>query len=382
MSRSSPNKLHLIAFNIPYPADNGGLIDVFCKIKALKEAGLAIVLHCYEYGREHTPELESYCEKVYYYKRNTGKSLLFKSIPYIVAGRKSPELLERLKDDKYPILFEGLHCCGLLDHPDLKDRIKLVRTHNVEHDYYRGLASAESNLFKRYYFSNEANKLEQFESVLKQADAILSISAADTVYFSKKYPEVPVTQVSAFHLNEGVNIKPGGSDFALYHGSLEVAENNYAALKLVKEVFNTLPYKLVIAGKNPSKELREACDASENVCLKYKVTTPEIQELVSRAHINILPTWQSTGIKLKLLLALFSGRHCVVNSPMVKGTGLESLCRIANTPGEMHKAVGELFSRKFTEENIIQRKTILENGFSNGEGAEKIKQVLQKNKQI
>jgi hypothetical protein len=377
MSRSSPNKLHLIAFNIPYPADNGGLIDVFCKIKAFQQAGVDILLHCYEYGREHAPELNAYCEKIYYYKRNTGKSLLFKNQPYIVAGRKSAALLETLKADDFPILFEGLHCCGLLDHPDLKNRVKLVRTHNVEHDYYRGLASAESNLFKRYYFSNEAAKLEQFESVLQHANGIFAISAADAAYFSGKYPGIPVSHVSAFHLNDQVNIEPGGSDFALYHGSLEVAENNYAALKLVKEVFNTLPYKLVIAGKNPSKELREACDASENVCLKYKVTTPEIQELVSRAHINILPTWQSTGIKLKLLLALFSGRHCLVNRPMVTGTGLESLCRIADTPEDMRKAVGELFSQKFTEEDIRHRKAILENGFSNRSGAEKIKNALQ-----
>ncbi len=376
MSRSSRNKIHLVSFNIPYPADNGGLIDVFCKIKALKEAGMSIILHCYEYGREHAQELEAYCEKVFYYKRDTGKSLLFKGIPYIVAGRKSTELLERLKADKNPVLFEGLHCCGLLDHPDLKNRIKLVRTHNVEHDYYRGLASAESNLFKRYYFSNEAGKLEQFESILNHADGILAISAADAAYFSEKYPEVPVSHISAFHLNDEVHIEPGGSDFALYHGSLEVAENNFAALKLVKEVFNTLPYKLVIAGKNPSKELRAACDASDNVCLKSKVTTPEIKDLVSRAHINILPTWQSTGIKLKLLLALFSGRHCVVNSPMVKGTGLEPLCRIADTPDEMRKAVCELFSRKFTETDIQARRETLENGFSNRSGAEKILLML------
>ena len=378
MSRSSQNKLHLIAFNIPFPADNGGLIDVFCKIKALKQAGVDVILHCYEYGREHATELNAHCENVYYYKRETGKSLLFKNQPYIVAGRKSAELVKTLKADDYPILFEGLHCCGILDHPELKDRIKLMRAHNVEHDYYRGLASAEPNLFKRYYFSNEAGKLEQFESILKHADGILAISAADAAYFSKKYPEAPVTHVSAFHLNDEVRIEPGGSDFALYHGSLEVAENNFAALKLVKEVFNTLPYKLVIAGKNPSKELREACDRSDNACLKYKVTTPEIQELVSRAHINILPTWQSTGIKLKLLLALFSGRHCIVNNPMVKGTGLESLCRIADTPDEMRKAVCELFSRKFTETDIQARCKILENGFSNRSGAEKIKQALQK----
>ncbi|MEI7802398.1 MAG: mannosyltransferase, partial [Bacteroidota bacterium] len=44
------NQLHIISFNVPYPPDYGGVIDVYYKIKALKEAGVKIHLHCYEYG--------------------------------------------------------------------------------------------------------------------------------------------------------------------------------------------------------------------------------------------------------------------------------------------------------------------------------------------
>ncbi|MCG9911521.1 MAG: glycosyltransferase [Flavobacteriales bacterium] len=370
MSKSSKNKLHLVAFNIPFPADNGGLIDIFCKIKALKEAGVSIILHCYEYGRPQAPELNAYCEEVHYYRRDTGKNGLFGALPYVVYGRRSEELVNRLAKDNYPILLEGLHCCGIISNPQLKKRKIFVRTHNVEHDYYRGLANVERNIFKRYYYSSEAGKLEQFEQILAQCSGIFAISKADAEYFSKKYADTPVWCVTAFHLNDKVSIDEGGNDFALYHGSLDVAENNHAAIKLVKEVFNDLPYKLVIAGKNPSKELRDACDASSNVCLKSKVDTAEIQSLVHKAHINILPTWQSTGIKLKLLMALFYGRHCLVNENMVKGTGLEKLCRIENTPQTMKKGISDLFSKKFTQEEIAKRSEMLETAFSNRHGAE------------
>jgi len=62
--------LHIISFDIPFPANYGGVIDVFYKIKNLANAGIKIHLHCFEYGdRKHSSELESICYRVYYYPR-------------------------------------------------------------------------------------------------------------------------------------------------------------------------------------------------------------------------------------------------------------------------------------------------------------------------
>lgn len=376
MPNSFGHKLHLVAFNVPYPANNGGLIDVFCKIRALHGAGIAVILHCYEYGRPHAAELDRHCESVHYYKRDTGKAGLFHTLPYIVVGRRSEELVQRLAADDVPVLLEGLHCCGILDHPALAHKKIYVRTHNVEHDYYRGLAQVERNIFKRYYFTNEAAKLERFEEILTRATGLFAISRADTLYFTHKYPHTRVWNVPAFHLSDEVKPGPEVNDYALYHGSLDVGENNHAALRLVQEVFNDLPYTLIIAGQNPSKELRQACEGKENIRLKSKVNTADILDLVGRARVNVLPTWQSTGIKLKLLMALFGGRHCLVNEQMVKDTGLESLCRIENTPEGMKTALHELFRQEFTEQEHLYRKRILEQSFSNAHGAEIIKKQV------
>ncbi len=64
--------LHIVCFDVPYPADYGGVIDVFYRIKAFHELGIKIHLHCFEYGRGKQIELEQYCIEVKYYKRNTG----------------------------------------------------------------------------------------------------------------------------------------------------------------------------------------------------------------------------------------------------------------------------------------------------------------------
>jgi len=54
--------LHIISFDVPYPTDYGGAIDVFYKIKALHKLGIKIHLQTYEYGRGQQDELLKYCE--------------------------------------------------------------------------------------------------------------------------------------------------------------------------------------------------------------------------------------------------------------------------------------------------------------------------------
>lgn len=57
--------LNIIAFNIPWPANYGGIIDVYYKIKALHQCGVKIILHCFEYERAHSPELEAIAKRYF-----------------------------------------------------------------------------------------------------------------------------------------------------------------------------------------------------------------------------------------------------------------------------------------------------------------------------
>lgn len=366
--------LHIISFDIPLPANYGGAIDVFYKLKALAAEGIKIHLHCYEYGRKPVKELEEYCVSVDYYKRKTTRQRLLSMKPYIVVTRNSDELIENLLKDNHPILFEGLHCCYYLDDKRLARRTKIVRTHNIEHDYYLNLARVERDVFKKYYFYNESYKLQRFEKVLNHASGVAAISKNDVDYFAEKYRNV--NHVSAFHPNEKVEIKSGKGEFVLYHGSLEVGENNEAALFLINQVFANLNVPFVIAGNKPSKELKEAVAKYKHITLKSDISTDEIYQLIADAQINLLPTFQSTGIKLKLLAALYSGRHCIVNSFMVENTGLEEICTVANTSQEMQETVRKLFTQTFSEAEIENRKRILLSGFGNRENIRKLIKVI------
>lgn len=366
--------LHIISFDVPFPPDYGGVIDVYFKIKSLHNEGVKIHLHCFEYGRGEKKELEKYCEKVFYYKRRANKHLLFNSLPYIVASRKSEELVSNLLRDDSPVLFEGLHCCFHLNDERLNKRKKIARMHNIEHNYYRHLALAEKKFFRKKYFEQESKKLEKFEPVLRHADCIAAISPADAAELSGRYRNV--NNVMAFHPHPSVTSKEGKGSYALYHGSLSVGENNKAALFLVNEVFNNISIPLIIAGNRMSDELKKAASRNKNIELKEDISVNALYELVQNAQINILPTFQATGIKLKLLAALFTGRHCLVNSPMVENTGLKTLCHVKDSPGEIKEETKRLFNLPFGAEEKNRREKILQENFSNKANVRKLMEIL------
>jgi hypothetical protein len=370
----SDKQLHVVCFSIPFPANYGGVIDVFYKLKALSKLGLKITLHCFQYDREPAKELDDFCEKIYYYPRKMIGSHLLGFYPFIVSSRKSEELVENILKNNAPILFEGIHSCYSITDERIKNRKKLVRSHNIEHDYYSALAKFERNPMKRLYFNSEAKKLKRFEPLaFNNADFILGISQKDTNYLNCKYKNA--VHISPFHAFDNVNIPGATENFSLYHGNLSVGENNQAALFLVNLVFRGLDQKLVIAGSNPSVQLQKLVCELPNVELRNDLSSNDINDLIHQAKINILPTFQSTGIKLKLLAAIFNGAHCLVNNQMVEGTGLEGVVHIANSAKEFKEKVLELSSNRITDDFIERRRKAVLN-FSNANSARSLMSLI------
>lgn len=366
----SGKHLHIVSFNVPYPPDYGGVIDVFYKIKALQQLGIKIHLHCFTYGREESPELNQICETVHYYPRKKFYQAIYSSVPYIVGSRKSDELLSNLSADDYPVLFEGLHTCFYLNHPELKNKVKGVRMHNVEWDYYRSLKESERNYLIKFYFYYESKKLKRFEDELKYADKIFAISKSDFEYLRLSYENI--FYISAFHNNETVTSQPGRGDYILYQGNLSVAENNQAAMFIARKIAEGTPHRFIIAGKQPTSSLKKEIKKIANVELIENLSFEQMAGLMAGAHINLLFTFQSTGIKLKLLNSLYRGRFVLVNHKMVNNTGLEKLCIIEDNPNATKRILADLMQMDFTPQDIDKRIRLLEKDFGNKTHAEKI----------
>jgi hypothetical protein len=381
--------LHLISFDVPYPADYGGVIDVFYKIIQLHKAGVKIHLHCYQYGRSGASELLTYCETVNYYPRSTKNIFLqFSLTPFTVLTRQSSALEDNLLKNDYPILFEVLHTCYLLKDERFKHRIKLYRHSNIEHEYYRQLAQSEKSVIKRWYLKLEAIKLKRFEPIIQHASTILAVNEKDVSYFKKNYPKVASHFLPSFHANEMITVKKGRGDTVLFHGNLSISENYESVQWLMTHVFSRLPdVSFIIAGKNPPEFLEQTIDKYANINLIKNPSEVQLSELIHEAQIHCLHTHQGTGLKLKLLNVLFQGRFVICNSEMLNGTSFPSSHKEAgvykaNTANEYIEAIQNLLNTTFEETNVHARETFLKNYMTEGVTSKLIEMIKQLSSQI
>ncbi len=90
-----------------------------------------------------------------------------------------------------------------------------------------------------------------------------------------------------------------------------------------------------------------------------------MQDLIAKAHVNIIPSFNSTGIKVKLINALFNGRHCAVNAQTIEGTHLEKACHIAADANSYKCIINQLYGQPFSHEDVSIRHHLLDNMFNN-----------------
>ncbi len=351
--------LHIVCLDAPAPPDYGGAIDMYYKIVSLAEFGKKIILHYFNYNSTRSISgLDNYCKEIYSYPRKR-KSITIKK-PYIVTSRVNAQLTKRLSEDSFPVILEGIHCTGTLPALVNNERKIVVRVHNDEAKYYNRLAKAEKNFLKKSYYAIESKLLNQYQFKLSQEAVYACLSQTDEVIFRQKY-SLPVVQfLPCFVPWQHIRIKEGKGTFCLYHGKMSVSENEEAAKWLIENVFSSLSVSFIIAGSGISAHLKRFAAPFSNIQLINNPTIVEMDELIRNAQINVLPSLNNTGVKLKLLHALFDGRFCVTNKAGVSGSGLESLVELAESPAETKEMILKFFDQPFTKKNQQQRQLLMQ----------------------
>ena len=364
--------LHIVCLEIPFPVDYGGVVDLFYKIKALHQQGIKIHLHCFTKDREPSDELNKYCETVDYYPRKkNSRSFSFK-LALIVKSRVNEALINNLQKDDYPVLLEGIHCTYYLSTGQLNNRKTIVRLHNVEFEYYRQLAKHETNLFKKLYYLNESRLLKKYEKVIAGKAIFLAVSKKDVELYQQEFKASHIHYLPVFLPYSLAVGKEGKGCFCLYHGNLAISENEEAATWLLENVFSSLSIPFVIAGKNPSNKLIQLAHSHQHTCLVANPSEKEMQDMIGKAHVHVLPSFNNTGIKLKLLNALFNGRHCLVNKAAVEGSGLESYCTVADDKISFQQKIESLYLQPFTQQEMQRRQQLLQTNYSNESNAKEL----------
>ena len=362
--------IHIVCLDAPSPPDYGGAIDMYYKIKALALEGHHIILHYFDYKENRgAGALTEFCKQTFSYKRKSFLASFSFSVPYIVKSRINQDLIERLNQDDHPILLEGLHCTGIIPYLHQPSRV-VVRMHNEEESYYRNLQASTSVFFKKIYFSRESQLIRKYQEVLKRNIKMACLSEADI----KKFRETGFTQlyfIPCFIPWRHVTSLPGRSNYCLYHGNMAIAENERSAIWLMENIFNNGKFELVIAGNRISGSVKKSALAYSHIRLVDNPSINALEDLIKEAHINVLPSMNNTGVKLKLLHALLNGRFCITNQQGMEGSGISTGVEIAETPEAFRKKVEELMAQTFQHSDIGERRDIAQL-YNNSENAKRL----------
>ena len=366
--------IHIVSLIAPSPPDYGAAFDIFYKIKVLARIGFRIHLHYFGYRGRHHAGLENLCAEIHCYPRKTGLAGLKPFLPYIVSSRIHKDLIKRLNADDHPVILEGIHCTGIIPHLH-QERCLMIRLHNDEAVYYDRLMHTEKNLLRKLYFRVEAQLLHQYQHRLPKEVPVAAVSALDQARFARDYSFSRVSFVPVLIPWQQLSCREGTGEYCLYHGNLQVAENEQAALWLIESVFSKRSRPLVIAGRKITERVKRKAAPLPHIRLVESPDDASLEDLIQHAQIHLLPSFNTTGVKLKLLHALWAGRFCVANKACVAGSGLEQEVVIAETPEDYLREVEGLFSTPFTTVHLENRRRSLQR-YNNDRNAAQLIEIL------
>ncbi len=367
--------VHIVCLDAPAPPDYGGAIDMYYKITSLAATGKKIILHYFNYNpQRNVGDLENYCHSIYSYSRKGTLRSLPISQPYIVASRINQQLIDRLNKDQQPVILEGIHCSGIIPYLK-KDRKIFLRVHNDEAAYYLRLFKTEKNLLRKAYFFLEHCLLSRYQKRIERNIIVGCLSGKDAQTFFEKYNFPNVHFTPCFLPWQAITIHTGTGEYCLYHGNMKVSENEAAATWLIKNVFSKIKIPFIIAGKGLSKTLKDLVLIYPHIKVIDDPTKEDIDSLIEKAHIHLLPSLNNTGVKLKLLHALLAGKFCITNQAGIEGSKIKDGVFIANTPQEYISLINLLMKQSFTEDAIKEREPVLQE-YNNILNAQKLSALI------
>ncbi|MEO5996490.1 MAG: glycosyltransferase [Chitinophagaceae bacterium] len=360
-------RLHIVCLDTPYPVDCKSAFIMFHEIKALYEKGVKITLHCFEYSRPGNDILNQYCDRVYYYPKQKGHKGLSFSLPYIVSSRSNEQLGKNLEADDYPVFVHGVHSTFFLNRLATTGRRIVVRLHCAEHSYCNSLVNIESSFLNKIYYQHESRLLKCYEKNLSSKAVFATLTEETKNNYQQQLGYDNIISIPVIIPWNKIEGKEGKGNFCLYHGNLSTPENEKSAIWLLENVFNKINIPFVIAGKSPSSSLENLALLRANSCLIANPSENEMQDLIRKAHINVLPSFHAESCNIKLLNSLFCGRHCVVNEKMATDPELKPLLHVAENAESFRSIILQLMNESFEEYDIKSRERLLSKHYNNEE---------------
>lgn len=217
-----------------------------------------------------------------------------------------------------------------------------------------------SNRTKKMWRLRELLNKKAEMSILKKADAIISISQRDTEYFKNEMGiTTPIIQSYPHYSFKCVKQEKDCAELSyslLIVGTMNWFPNISGTVRFTERVFNKLSQNspeidLYIVGKNPTDEII-ALGANKKVHITGFVEN--IDEYYRKCDIAIIPVYEGTGIKIKLVEALGKGIPVISTEFAAKDYMITDEIGVAHSDAEFL----EYILKFYEDENY--RKTLVE----------------------
>lgn len=359
-------KILLLTPTLPYPPISGGVIKSFKVVQYLSkqyEVSVACLLK-----NEDTAYIDEFRKVVQLNQLITEECNIPRSVKNLVLSnlQNIPLNLYRNKSATFKAKVNAVihqHDVVFCDHyvmfqyipNDYKGKI-ILHEHNCEYLIWKRFADIEKNSLKKMALLNQANRIKSYERKICDRAAIVLAAPNDTDELVKIGAQKEKF-IETYHLGDDnllslPNLEYDNTELALlYVGTLSWEANidglvwfNQDIWQKIKQQFPNI--KLYIVGKHPDARIKEMAAKDNSIILTGFVE--DIEPYFRQARIFITPLRFGSGIKVKVVNALYRGIPCVTTSIGTEGLKVKDGEHIAikDTPDAYVAAVADLLNNK------------------------------------
>jgi glycosyltransferase involved in cell wall biosynthesis len=351
-----------ISNKAPYPTNDGSSIAIYNIAKGCIDNGAELhllTINTKKHFKDRKDIPADFIEKSHYTDvfRNTDVTAIgallniFSSQSFFVSRFIFKEfeeaIIKKLKEHAFDIVhLEGLFVAPYMDLIRKHSKAKIVvRAHNVEHLIWdRLIASAKSPL-KKTYLSLQNKRLKKLElQLLKQADAIVPITAYDAELLQKmgirsKYFVSPTGIVLDKYRIEQARTKKN----TIFHlASMDWMPNVEAVSWFLEQVWkpslqNNTSLQCTLAGRFMPEYLMQLNKGN----LQVRSSIDNNIDFYNEYDIMLVPLQSGSGMRIKIIEGLAMGKAIVSTSVGAEGipvTHMENIV-IADTPVAFSDAI-------------------------------------------
>lgn len=334
-------KILFLTTQLPYPPVSGGVIKTWNLVRHWSSSGLKVICALKPGEEDQVDEFLSKVPQIDHFmvpferKRtafNLLKSYLF--APTLNVYRNFNIQIKRKTEEwaqDCDVIFVDHYEMGQYVPSTYKGKV-ILHQHNAEYVMWERLAEIEKNPFKKILIKLESNRIRKTEKAYsKRATLVLAapndIEELATIGVSK------TKMTPTYHLGEDFLLDSPDVEFRetekslLFVGTLTWEANIDGLLWFLDNVYPQIlgahpNLKFYIIGKNPDPRLVSKVEKYPSVELTGFVK--ELEPYFKKARVFVIPLRFGSGIKVKLLNAMYRGIPVVTTPIGTEGLAVES----------------------------------------------------------